>query len=195
MRTTEPPPNLVERCREGDLAAFSELFNTYQARVYRLSLTILQNEQDAEDAVQDVFIRLFAQIRRFRGEARFTTWLTSIVVNSCRDKLRRRKVRRVLALDWLRNIPDQQDVPQAFSDQEDKRRLWQAINRLDEKHRLPLILHYHERLPCQEVARILGVRVSTVYSRLNTARTRLRVDLDAAESAGRNQPAFFRHDQ
>ena len=94
--------NLVQRCQQGELAAFSELFEQQETAVYRLALTILQNEQDAEDAVQDVFLRIFEQIKNYRGQSSFRTWLTAIVVNSCRDKLRRRKVRRAFALDWLR---------------------------------------------------------------------------------------------
>jgi len=180
MQAEKLPHNLVERCRQGELAAFTELFHQTEARVYRLALTILQDEQDAEDAVQDVFIRIFEQIKRYRGDSAFNTWLTAVVVNICRDKLRRKKVRRALSLDWLRNVPGEHNVPRAVSERQESRQLWQAINKLDEKHRLPLILHYHERLPCQEVARILGIRVSTVYSRLNTARNRVREELGQA---------------
>ena len=170
--------NLVTRCQQGELAAFSELFRQQETAVYRLALTILQNEQDAEDAVQDVFLRIFEQIKGYQGQAAFKTWLTAIVVNSCRDKLRRRKVRRALSLDWLRGHASHHNVPDEVDQRQQSQKLWVLINtQLDDNHRLPLILHYHERLPCAEVADILGIRVSTVYSRLNTARQRLREQL------------------
>lgn len=165
---------LVKRCQQGDLAAFAELFAQCETRVYRLALTILRNEQDAEDAVQDVFLRVFEQINRYRGQAAFTTWLTTITVNSCRDKLRRKKVRQAFSLDWLRNVASQQRVPEQVDQRQERRKLWQAVDRLDEKYRLPAILHYYERLSCDEVAIVLNIRTSTVYSRLNTARLKLR---------------------
>ena len=172
--------NLVQRCQQGELAAFSELFKMQETAVYRLALTILQNEQDAEDAVQDVFLRIFEQIKQYQGQAAVNTWLTAIVVNSCRDKLRRRKVRRALSLDWLRNQASHHNVPETVDQRQQSQQLWTLINtQLDDKHRLPLILHYHQRLSCAEVADILGIRVSTVYSRLNTARLRLREQLQA----------------
>lgn len=174
--------NLVYRCQQGELAAFSELFAEQETAVYRLALTILQNEQDAEDAVQDVFLRVFEQIKRYRGQSAFKTWLTAIVVNICRDKLRRRKVRRALALDWLRGHASHHNVPAEVDQRQESQQLWSLINtHLDDKHRMPLILHYHQRLSCAEVADILGVRISTVYSRLNTARQRLREQLQAED--------------
>ena len=170
--------NLVHRCQQGELAAFSELFRQQETAVYRLALTILQNEQDAEDAVQDVFLRIFEQIKRFQGQSTFKTWLTAIVVNACRDKLRRRKVRRALSLDWLRGHASHHNVPNEVVQRQQSQQLWSLINtHLDDNHRLPLILHYHQRLSCAEIARILDIRLSTVYSRLNTARQRLREHL------------------
>jgi RNA polymerase sigma-70 factor (ECF subfamily) len=172
--------NLVLRCQQGELAAFSELFQQQETAVYRLAFTILQNQQDAEDAVQDVFLRIFEQIRGYQAQSAFKTWLTAIVVNSCRDKLRRRKVRRALSLDWLRGQASTHNVPAEVDQREQAQQLWRLINtHLDDNHRLPLVLHYHERLSCAEVADILGIRLSTVYSRLNTARQRLREQLQA----------------
>jgi RNA polymerase sigma factor (sigma-70 family) len=93
---------LVRRCRQGELAAFTKLFHGYEGLVYRLAVTILRHEQDAEAVVQDAFLRVFERIKAFRGESSFRAWLTVIVVNLCRDKLRRRKVRRALSLERLR---------------------------------------------------------------------------------------------
>ena len=166
--------NLVQRCQMGELAAFSELFALQEARVYRLALTILQNEQDAEDAVQDAYIRIFERIKHFKGDAAFQTWMTTIVVNLCRDKMRRNKVRRAISLDWIRNRAGEDNVVEEVSRRQNQQRIWSYVNQLDEKHRLPVILHYLERLSCDEVANVLGLRTSVVYSRLNTARKRLR---------------------
>ena len=69
---------IVQRCQQGELAAFTELFRSHEASVYRLALTILCDEQDAQDAVQDVLLRVFEQIKSYQGNASFKTWLTTI---------------------------------------------------------------------------------------------------------------------
>jgi RNA polymerase sigma-70 factor (ECF subfamily) len=166
--------DIIQRCTQGELAAFTELFNLYQARVYRLSVTILRNEQDAEDVVQDVFVRLFERIRDYRGESAFNTWLTAVVVNRCRDRLRRRKVRQALSLSRLRGRASADSVTELVAQRQRRQTLWTLVDRLEDKYRLPVILHYHEELPCAQVAEALDLRISTVYSRLNTARIRLR---------------------
>ncbi|MCB8965532.1 MAG: RNA polymerase sigma factor [Chloroflexota bacterium] len=166
--------SLVQRCQQGELAAFTELFHLYEGQVYRLAVTILRQEQDAEDAVQDVFLRVFERIKSYEGQSSFKTWLTSIVVNTCRDKLRRQKVRHALSLDWLRGKAAAHDVVEEVSQRQQQQQVWAMVNQLDEKYRLPLILHYVERLSCDEVATVLQIPTSTVYSRLNTARIKLR---------------------
>ncbi len=173
--------NLVQRCQQGELAAFTELFHVCETRVYRLALTILQNEQDAEDAVQDVFLRVFEQVKTFQGQAAFTTWITAVTVNICRDKLRRQKVRHAFSLEWLRGRAASKDIAHEVAARQERQSLWEQINQLEEKYRLPLILHYHEHLSCDEVAHILGIKTSIVYSRLNTARLKLRETLKARE--------------
>ena len=172
--------DLVKRCQQGELAAFTQLFSEYENQVYRLALTILRNEQDAQDAVQDAFLRVFERIKRFQGQSSFKTWLTSIVVNLCRDRLRRRKVRQAFSLDWIRDQASSYRVTKDVVRRERQRTLWAIIDQMDDKYRLPVILHYFEGLPCDEVAEILNIRTSTVYSRLNTARNKIR------EAAGTN---------
>ena len=170
---------LVHRCKQGELAAFSRLFRDHEARLYRLAVTILQDERDAEDALQDAYIRIFERIKGFRGNSAFETWMTAILVNVCRDRLRRRKVRRALPLDWLRHRSGGGDLVKNVGSRMQRQTLWSLVDRLDDKHRLPVILHYHEGWTCGEVAEILAVRTSTIYSRLNTARVQLRTMLQA----------------
>ena len=179
---------LVSRCRQGELAAFTELFCRYEARIYRLALTILRHERDAEDAVQDACLRVFERIKRYRGESSFETWLTAVVVNVCRDRLRRRRVRQALPLDWLRGQAVEDDVAQAVAERLQRQTLWSLVDRLQDKYRLPVILHYHEGLPCGEVAQVLGLRVTTVYARLNTARVQLRAMLREDLQRGLERP-------
>ena len=132
---------LVQRCKQGDLAAFSRLFRDHEARLYRLAATILHNEGDAEDALQDTYIRVFERINRFRGKSTFETWMTAIMVNVCRDRLRRRKVRSALPLDWLRDQAADSDVVRDVGARNQRQMLWSLVGRLDDKHRMPVILH------------------------------------------------------
>jgi RNA polymerase sigma-70 factor (ECF subfamily) len=170
------PDALVRRCQQGELAAFTELFRAFQAPLYRLALAVLREPADAEDALQETYLRVFRQIRDYRGQAALRTWLTAILVNVCRDHLRRARLRRMLPLDWLHGPaqPTAPDPAEAVHQQLQRQSLMDLIARLDDNHRLPVLLHYLEELPAAEVGRLLGLRTSVVYSRLNTARERLR---------------------
>jgi RNA polymerase sigma-70 factor (ECF subfamily) len=175
---------LVQRCKQGELAAFTRLFRDHEARLYRLAVTILGNERDAEGALQDAYIRIFERIKGFRRKSSLETWMTAIMVNVCRDRLRRQKVRRALPLDWLRRRAEGGDLARDVGARMQRQTLWSLVDRLDDKHRLPVILHYHQGWSCGEVADILALRTSTVYSRLNTARVQLRTMLQAESRQG-----------
>ena len=168
---------LVQRCQQGELAAFTNLFRRYEARMYRLAVTILHEEQEAEDAVQDACLHVFERIKQYRADSSFETWLTAVVVNVCRDRLRRRRVRRGLPLERFHGQAGSGDMTERVTDELRRQTLWSLVDRLQEKYRLPIILHYHESLSCGEVAEILALRTATVYSRLNTARVQLRAML------------------
>ncbi len=165
---------LIDRCQQGELDAFAELFHQCKERVYRLALAILRNEQDAEDVTQDVFLRVFRQVGDFQGQSAFTTWLTAIVVNACRDKLRRQRLRRAIPLDWLRGRPAGDSTPEMVEQERERLSLWACVDRMENAYRLPVILFYAEGLSAGEVAQVLRLPVQTIYARLNTAREKLR---------------------
>jgi RNA polymerase sigma-70 factor (ECF subfamily) len=167
--------DLVQRCRAGDLHAFAALFERFQDRLYDLAWAILRDDSEAEDAVQDTFLRLFERIDRYRGASSFETWLVAVTVNVCRDRLRRRKVRRAVSLEWLGPVAGSSKNPaEAVQQQEHRSSLWDTVGCLDERYRLPLILRYHYGLPCGEVAAALGLTTGTIYVRLSEGRRRLR---------------------
>jgi RNA polymerase sigma-70 factor (ECF subfamily) len=179
--------DLVQRCRTGDLHAFAALFERFQNRLYDLAWAVLRDEAEAEDAVQDTFLRVFERVDRYRGVSSFETWLVAVAVNVCRDRIRRRKVRRALSLEWLGPTAGRsKDPAEAVQQQEHRRSLWDTVDRLDERHRLPLILRYYYGLPCGEVAEALGLTTGTVYVRLSEGRRRLR---EMLLEQGRANPA------
>ncbi len=94
-------PSLVARCQEGDLRAFAALFDHYQDQLFDLAYTILGEREAAKDAVQDTYLAVFQKIGGFRGDSAFETWLIAILVNRCRQTLRRTLSLENLAARWL----------------------------------------------------------------------------------------------
>ena len=167
---------VVSQCQEGRLEAFDALFNHYQHRVYDLACIIMCDEAAAEDVVQDTFLTVFQKIDGFRGDASFDTWLTAVTVNQCRMRQRRRRIRRFLSLEhlsqrWLlRTSNQQQDVAEVVHRRHQRQTLWNMVDRLDDRLRLPIILRYRYAYSCGEIADILSRKTSTVYQQLNEGR-------------------------
>ena len=150
-----------------------DLVKTYYAPVYRLCLSILADVDEAEDATQECFILACAGLPSFRGESNLKTWLFAIAVNACRGMLRKRQRGRVLtsALGALiRLVGSGNSVEESAVRSDQHSALWAAVDRLDEKHRLPVILRYTQNLSVPEIARVLNVNEGTVHSRLHYAR-------------------------
>ncbi len=153
------------------------LVQEHYAYIQRLALSILNDPHDAEDAAQETFIAAHRAWASFRGDAAARTWLTSIAVNACRGRLRKRKVRQglqntLIALHLLRSRPPSPE--QSAIQNEASRLLWQAVDTLDEKHRLPLILRYVHELSVAQIAAALRISPGTVHSRLHYARLKLQ---------------------
>jgi RNA polymerase sigma-70 factor, ECF subfamily len=170
---------LYGRCQEGDPAAFDQLCEACMGRVYRLAAAILGDDKDAEDATQETLLRVFRKFKSYRREASFETWLTTITVNVCRDALRRRKLRRTISLEWLRNRadPDQPGTASLVEQRLQGQDLWRLVLRMDEKQRLPLLLVYQENLSASQAAQVLNLPIRTFYARLKHAYEELSVQL------------------
>lgn len=144
-----------------------------EGRLYRIAQAILWREADCVDAVQEAVFRGWMKKDRLNDPDRFEAWLVRILVNQCRDMLRRRKRESAALLA---------DVPEDDSLCEDLH-LRLALKQLPEKYRLPLVLHYLEGYPVKDVAQMLGVPRSTAASRLYQARKTLRDLLDGGDGA------------
>jgi RNA polymerase sigma-70 factor (ECF subfamily) len=171
---------VVSQCREGRLEAFDTLFNHYQHHVYDLACIIMRDDAAAEDVVQDTFLAVFQSIEGFRGNASFQTWLTTITVNQCRMRQRRRRIRQFFSLEQL--APDQlsrtdgrrQDVADVVHRRQERQTLWEMVDQLDDRLRLPIILRYRYAYACGDIADILRRRISTVYQQLHEGRRLLQ---------------------
>jgi RNA polymerase sigma-70 factor (ECF subfamily) len=174
--TMQDIPEVVHRCQQGQLDAFATLFNHYQNRIYDLACAILRDDAGAEDVVQDAFLAVFQKIDSYKGDSAFDTWLTAIVVNQCRMRLRKRKIRQALSLEQLSprrlfHLAGRSDgIPSLVHNRQRRRDLWEMVDELDDRLRLPLILRYRYALPCNEIAAILDHRKATIYQQLNEGR-------------------------
>jgi RNA polymerase sigma-70 factor (ECF subfamily) len=177
---------LVTAAKAGDLASFEELVNRYEARIFRLTMNITQNREDAQDATQDAFLKSFQHLDRFLGGSRFYTWLVRIAVNEALMRLRKRRP-NVVSLDEPvqteedaipHDIQDWDPTPeQRYERTEMNSILSEAIARLDPIFRTVFLLRDVEQISTEETAELLGISVPAVKSRLLRARLKLRETL------------------
>jgi RNA polymerase sigma-70 factor (ECF subfamily) len=175
---------LVARAREGDAAAFNELVNRYSRKIYRLAKHITQNDEDAEDVLQETFLKAFEHLGDFQGQSKFYTWIVRIAVNESLMKLRKRKSDRTVPLDEpvdtgedtvVREIAVWDENPeQKYSRDELGEILEEAIQSLKPAFRTVFVLRDIEELSTEETAEALGISVPAVKSRLLRARLQLR---------------------
>jgi RNA polymerase sigma-70 factor (ECF subfamily) len=180
----ENEAEIVARAQAGDTAAFEALVVEHQAYVYNLAFRVLGNEQEAEDAAQETFLRAWQALPAFRAQSRFGTWLYRIVTNLCYNRLP--KLRRELTAIGEDDLLDHPD-PLAGTAQERaeaaERRAWlhRQIDALPESYRLLITLRYQRDLPYEEIASVTGVPIGTVKTGLFRAKERLRSALDTYE--------------
>ena len=163
----------IIRARRGDEAAFRWLLARYRQRVVRLAAHILRDAEEAEDAAQEAFIRAFRRLRAYRGEARFFTWLSHIVVRACLDRRRQAWWSRETSLDSPGEICA--SIPVQTAGEADLRMLVEALlDGLSPPMRAALVLRELEGMEYADIAQALRIPVGTVRSRLNVARARFR---------------------
>jgi len=185
--------HLIRALREGDGTAFRRLVDDRQAMVYNTVLGMLQNPEDAEDATQEVFMKVFESIGQFKGESALSTWIYRIAVTTSLEFLRKKRRKKrfgfVTSLFGEGNEPvtDPPDFvhPGVRLDQrENARLLFRAVAALPDNQRVAFTLHKVEGLSYQEVADVMGTTVSAVESLLHRARTNLRRTLENPFSDG-----------
>jgi RNA polymerase sigma-70 factor (ECF subfamily) len=173
---------LVAAARDGDVAAFRQLFEAHHVKIYNLMVHMVGDPTEAEDLTQTVFVRTWERLGRLRSAEAFTVWLHQLARNIARDHLRSRRRRQQEISDgWEdsgaaeRPDPDPDRQPDvAVSRQETSEAVHAAVQSLPEHQREAIVLHHFEGIPVADVAKILGVRPGTVLSRLARGREALR---------------------
>jgi len=171
---------LVRRAREGDFRAFELLYERHRAMAYRFAFQMVPRRDDAEDIVQEAFVRAYRNLARYRDEAKFTTWLLRIVTNLCTDQARMSSRRLALeqqeadgALDWM-TVGDQEDPIRNLEQDFRVEALRKALNALPAHHRTVIILRDLEEREYTDIAQILGCTVGGAKLRVLRARRALR---------------------
>jgi RNA polymerase sigma-70 factor (ECF subfamily) len=168
---------LLERCRRGDDLAWEALVRRYQSRVYAVAMHYMRNGEEARDAAQDIFVRLYQGLGSFRGEQVFLPWLLRLARNVCIDALRRKKARPPafdVAIDDAVQLASAGPTPEEQSEARSGRDLlYRAMERMSEDDREILMLKEIQGLKVEEISALLEVPAGTVKSRCNRARIEL----------------------
>lgn len=148
---------LIARFREGNGDGFNELVRRYQQKVYWIARRIVPSHEDADDVVQDVFIRVYEGLKDFRAESGIYTWIYRITVNVALNAVRARKVKKLFRLDDIQEqLHDGEESPvERLEHSEYKMAVQRAIERLPAKQKIVFIMRYQDELPYEEIAKIL----------------------------------------
>lgn len=151
---------------------FAQRATAMRDRLYRVSATLLRRECDREDAVQEALLTALRRLSALRNEDKFEAWLMRILINTCYDQLRRAK--REISVD---TIPDVYAAPEGGTD------LFRYFHQMEDKYRLPMVLHYVEGYEVREVARLLRLPEGTVKSRLMRGRAMLKKQMEEEDES------------
>ena len=188
---SEPPEVkeevLVQRAQKGDIDAFDELMRRHQGKIYALTYNMTGNKQDAEDLVQEVFLKGFKVIDRFKGKSSFYTWIYRIAVNRAINFVKRRRNRMALSLNNVDHGVETDEAYVELSSRESpfrdatlselQEKLNAALQTLSEKHRAVVIMHDIQGIPHDEIGKVMGCSPGTIRSRLFYARQQLQAEL------------------
>jgi RNA polymerase sigma-70 factor, ECF subfamily len=178
--------DLVRRALTRDANAFRTIMQTHNLRLYRIARGIVRNDGEAEDVVQEAYLNAFAHLDTFRGDASLATWLSRIVINEARGRLRRQRRASVVAATFVRDAQiiqfplSKNDNPeQAMAQRQILQLIERAIDKLPNLYRIVFVARVIEGLSIEETANLLAIRPETVKTRLHRARHLVRQQLDA----------------
>ena len=173
---------IVQRTLEGEDEAFSLLVRRWEKKVYGLAYRMLGHYEEARDASQEIFLTVFRNLSKFRGESKFSSWLYRIALNCCHNRLRERTV-QTLPLEESLPIPEAGSLQQDVERHETIDRVRRAVHALPFDLRQVIIMKEYEGLTFKEIAEILNIPVSTAKTRLYTGLDQLRQRLSAVRDA------------
>jgi RNA polymerase sigma-70 factor (ECF subfamily) len=175
---------LVEHLKNGDEFIYKYVYDQYARMVYSVCFRMTTNKEDAEDAIQDVFIKLFNSITSFREDSKLSTWIYRIAVNVCINKSRRKKTINFLSLNFWEDEKGETEMavddmtPETNLEKAEIQQIVQkAINSLPTKQKTAIILSRYEELSYKEISKVMGISNSSVESLLVRAKQSLSIKL------------------
>src|SRR6185503_19296476 len=177
-----PDEVLVRRAQDGDMVAFEELVARHRDKLFARAISMMRNEDDANDLSQEAWVKAWQRLKQFQGESSFSTWMTRIVINLCLDQLRRQKRHRAESIEAMdeesggveRQMPVVIVNPtERLERGELRKRIDEALGQLTYAHRTVLVLHEFEEMEYKEIAKTMGCSIGTVMSRLFYARRKM----------------------
>lgn len=176
--------SLLDRAVSGDAEAFAEIVNAHQKQIYRVALSIVRDEMEADSVTQDTFIQAYRHLSRFEGRSGLETWLTRIAINKARDSLRRRKrwITRAFGGEndpetSLDPIDEQPDAERILESHQLRDAIARSLEKLSEQQRVVFQLRHFEGLQLEEIATMLGLKPGTVRAHLFRAVHKIREEL------------------
>jgi RNA polymerase sigma-70 factor (ECF subfamily) len=178
---------LVERSRQGDRSAFRLLMESQQGYAYAVAVRLLTDEENARDIVQEAFIRVWNNFHRYRKEIKFTTWLYTIVVNLCYDRIRMDSRRKKIFGRWsmsvdVEEIAGEGDVQRDIENSDLRRHVLRQAKKLPPKEYLVFHLRDVQDFSIEEIAEMAGMSVGSVKTNLCYARRRIRSAMNYLQS-------------
>ena len=172
---------LIEKARDGDISAFEKLISLYEKKIYNYCYRMTNNREDAEDLTQDVFIKVYRNLKNFKGNSKFSTWIYRIAYNACVDKHRKKKKIQFFSLDsgnhdntgntqLVSNNPLPEDE---IIQKERYKKIQECIANLKPKYKTVIILRDIQNYSYEEIAEILQMPLGTVKSHISRARAAL----------------------
>ena len=191
--------SLIDAASKGDLKAFETLIRAYEQKIYNICLRLLKEPDEAYDATQEVCIKIWKNLKDFKGDAKLGTWIYRIATNTCLDLLRQHKKRQE-EVSFISEYEEQgerghicwEDLSHHITEKEKVQILWHAIEELSVEYRSIIVLRDIEGYAYEEIAKQLNISMGTVKSRLSRARMKLKQILEQ-----NREPycSFFRHNK
>lgn len=174
---------VIEKAKQGDMAAFEKLILEYQGIIYNTAFKICSNTEDAYDITQETLLKIYKNIKYFEGKSKFTTWIYRIVTNTALDYIKKHRKANVYSLNaemgedgdsYIDSIKDNAPTPQELVESAETQKLvQQALDKLNPNHKAVLVLRDINGLSYEEIAKVLMCNEGTVKSRINRARNAL----------------------
>jgi RNA polymerase sigma-70 factor (ECF subfamily) len=173
---------LVRRAKEGDYKSFEALVQKYHRQIVNISYLMMGNREAAEDVTQEVFIKVYNKLSLYSPDTSFFSWLYRMTINTCIDEIRKRKMQKLISLDFLTDegvesleYPRERELPSTeLHNDEKKEMVNKAMQMLSKEHREVLVLREYVNYGYNEIAETLGISVQAVKSRIFRARAELR---------------------